>query len=186
MADDTTTDDALTDDATTDDGATEDDATTDSGGEATAGDFDAVAAELGLDPAEVERTMRDLEGEPGEGDPVAALRREAAAHRVKAREAEAQRDALAGRLEGLQRAEAERVSGEHLADPSDLWREVAVADLLSEDGELDSKRVREAAAGVARAHPHWGPPRAPASGGAREGAPSGPSFADELRRAAGG
>jgi hypothetical protein len=100
---------------------------------------------------------------------------------VKAREAEAQRDALASRLEGLQRAEAEREAAEHLADPADLWREVAVADLLSEDGELDSKRVREAASGVARSHPHWRRPAAPSSGGAREGAPSGPSFGAALK-----
>lgn len=94
---------------------------------------------------------------------VAALRKEAASHRRKARAAEAERDALAGRVEALQRAEAQRVAGmisegfRPLSDPSDLWRAegVELSAMLAEDGTVDPERVREAARGVGIAHPSW-------------------------------
>mgnify|MGYP000959778157 CR=1 FL=1 len=48
------------------------------------------------------------------------------------------------RIEALQRAEVERLAAEHLAVPGDLWlSENAVADYLTESGDVDHDRVAE-------------------------------------------
>jgi hypothetical protein len=111
--------------------------------------------------------------EPGAtgGDDVAAVRREAAGYRVRLRDAEQERDALAGRLERMQRAEAERLAaqapddGPALADGADLWRGdgVELAGLLDDEGNVDPGRVREAVEQIGAAHEHWLARRAPAS-----------------------
>lgn len=89
--------------------------------------------------------------------------REAAKYRTKLREAEAQRDTLSGRLEALQRREAERLAAAHLADGADLWRGdgVELAALLDDDGNLDPAKVAENAAATLESHPHWKRPRVP-------------------------
>lgn len=69
-------------------------------------------------------------------------------------ERKARRDAEQ-RLQGLQRAEAERMAGGTLADPADLWREVGLSDLVDDAGELEPERVRQAVDQVASSHPHW-------------------------------
>jgi hypothetical protein len=67
---------------------------------------------------------------------------EAARHRVRAREAEQQRDQLAGRLAAVQRAEVSRLVSEHLADATDLvGPDYDVAALLAEDGTVDADKV---------------------------------------------
>ncbi|MFC0359523.1 hypothetical protein ACFFHC_06915 [Kytococcus schroeteri] len=71
---------------------------------------------------------------------------EAAKYRRKLRDAEAERDALAGRVEALQRAEAERMAAEHMSKPNALWAAgTDLADLLNEDGTVDAERVSQAA-----------------------------------------
>ena len=115
------------------------------------------APELDAAPAEEEST------ETEETPDVAALRKEAANHRKKARAAEQERDALASRVEALQRAEVERIVATKadnympFADPADFWRGdgVELAALVDEDGNLDAAKVREVASGVLVEHPHW-------------------------------
>lgn len=72
---------------------------------------------------------------------------EAAKWRRRLRDAEAERDALTERLAGLQRAEAERLAGEHIAKSSALWAAgVDLADLLTDEGQVDPEKVAAAAA----------------------------------------
>ncbi|MFV1355714.1 hypothetical protein ABFV47_01395 [Mycolicibacterium fortuitum] len=75
------------------------------------------------------------------------LHREAAAYRVRAREAEAERDALAARVEALQRAEILRLAAEGgMAAPEDLFAltEAVVADYLNEESDVSPEAVAEA------------------------------------------
>lgn len=82
--------------------------------------------------------------------------REAARYRVKLREVEAERDALAGQLDAVRRQVAEgHATG--LARPSDLWLAgTVVADLLDDAGAVDPAKVAAAVNTVRSEHPHWG------------------------------
>lgn len=67
---------------------------------------------------------------------------EAAKYRVQLRETEGQRDALAARLETMQRAEVERIAGSRIAKGEALWAAgVELADLLDDDGNVDPLKV---------------------------------------------
>lgn len=90
-------------------------------------------------------------------DDVAALRKEAASHRRKARAAEAERDQLRARVEVLQRSEAQRLAGAALSDPSDMWRAegVELATMLDDDGAVDPEKVAAVVREVGRQHPNW-------------------------------
>ncbi|PBA68776.1 hypothetical protein [Mycobacterium avium] len=78
-----------------------------------------------------------------------------ARYRVERNEARAERDALAARVEALQLRELVRLAGEHLAQPADLLAlgGVALADLLDDDGNVDSDAVAEAAAALIESRP---------------------------------
>lgn len=70
--------------------------------------------------------------------------REAARYRTRLREAEAQRDALAARIDALQRAEVERQAA-HLDKPSAIWATGLDLDTLrDDDGNLDAEAVTTA------------------------------------------
>ena len=76
------------------------------------------------------------------GEPSGNL--EAAKYRTRLREAEAQRDALAQRVERLQRLDIERVAAESLSAPVDLWLNGnRVEAYLDDAGNVDAERVRE-------------------------------------------
>ena len=76
--------------------------------------------------------------------------REAAKWRRRLRDAEAERDALAARLDGLQRAGVESIAAEVLSKPAGLWAAgTQLADLLDESGAVDRGKVRDAAAAAA-------------------------------------
>lgn len=110
-------------------------------------------------PAELELTD-DQQGPAGDAPPVEEDEerdqddqedggggQEAAKYRRRLRAAEKERDALQGRLEGLQRAEVERLAGSQLAKPAGLWASgVELGDLLAVDGSVDPGRVTAAAA----------------------------------------
>lgn len=67
-----------------------------------------------------------------------------ARYRVERNEARAERDALAQRVERMQRAEVERIASEHLAAPADFWlSDNDVSAYLTDDGEVDPERVSE-------------------------------------------
>lgn len=118
--------------------------------------------------------------------------REAAKYRRRLRETETQRDQLAERLSVLQRAEAERIAAEHLADGADIFRDGAsIESLLDDDGNVDPVKVTELAAATAAAHPHWIKRALPpvirrndlASGASSRTDQSAPSWQQVLRRA---
>src|SRR4051794_4716023 len=62
--------------------------------------------------------------------------REAMRYRLRLRETEAERDALALRIDGLERAEAERIArSAGMATPADLWTQAELADFRGDDGQ---------------------------------------------------
>lgn len=68
--------------------------------------------------------------------------REAAKYRRQLRDAEAQRDQLAARLQTMQRTEVERLVADQLAKPAALWAAgVQLADLVNEAGDIDPAKV---------------------------------------------
>ena len=91
------------------------------------------------------------------------LHQEAARYRHRAKEAEANRDALAQRVEQLQSREVERLASKHLSAPADLLTlgGVTVADLLNDDGDVDPDKVSAVAAEVLGSRPGL-KPNAPA------------------------
>ena len=141
-----------------------------------------------------EENPEALDAEAGRSsDPLAKVRREAAGYRVKLRESVLERDRLAGVVESMQRAEAERtVTGNRigaLAEGSDLWRGgVALSELLAEDGTLDSEKVEAARGRVLAERPHWGSRGDDYDGGARQTsvpADHAGALSERLRRAGG-
>ncbi len=75
--------------------------------------------------------------------------REAAKYRRRLREAEAERDQLAERIEAMQRAEVERLATADTLRPAALWASgIELADLMADDGTVDGSKVSEAIAGA--------------------------------------
>lgn len=87
-----------------------------------------------------------------------AANREAARYRRQFREAETQRQHLAAHVERLQRAEVVRLASEHLEQPDDLFDvgRVALADLLDDDGMVQTARVESALLGLLSSRPGLG------------------------------
>jgi hypothetical protein len=137
-------------------------------------------------------------GEPTDGDPTGDLgdagKRALEAERKARRAAEQQLATLTGRVEALQRREAERIAGapaagfRPLAAADDLWRgNVQLDGLLDEHGAVDPTRVQAAVKDVLAERPHWAvqPPRAGSADGGRGSGPSEPnigSIADSIIR----
>lgn len=71
--------------------------------------------------------------------------REAAKYRTRLRDTESQRDALAERLEAVQRATVESMLGRHRITPAALWATTSLADVCDADGVPDPQKVAEAA-----------------------------------------
>lgn len=124
------------------------------------------------------------------GDDVGALRKEAAKHRTRAKEAEVERDKLAERLQAAHRTEVKRLAAEHLADGADIFRdgEVEFDSLLSDEGDVDPAKVTAAAEGVVERSPHWAKRPTPRGGvdGGKGTAPAedaAPSFGEALKGA---
>ena len=97
--------------------------------------------------------------------------REAAAWRVKCREAEQQRDALASQVTAMRRTECERIAAEHLEIPADLFAlsDIEMDSLLTDDGRVDAAKVESAALGLLKVRPGIGVTPSPPDmdGGAR-------------------
>ena len=102
------------------------------------------------------------EREPPSWEEVRQLRAEAKRHRLTKNAAEQERDALRGRVDAQDRREVERVAGDRLQNPADLWLTTQLADLRDEDGELDADKISQRVDGVLADRPHWrkttGPP----------------------------
>ncbi|ANQ71719.1 hypothetical protein [Rhodococcus sp. 008] len=80
---------------------------------------------------------------------------EAARRRVQLREVEAERNALRTRIESLQSAEIARLAAPGLAQPLDLFDigGMTVADLLTDEGDVDPDKVSDAVADLVTARP---------------------------------
>lgn len=101
------------------------------------------------EPEHVETELDDDQPDTG---------KEAARYRRRLRDVEAQRDALADRLETLQRREIERLAAQIVEKGAAVWLGgAAVEDFLDNDGEIDPDKVAQTAEhmrnlfGVARA-----------------------------------
>jgi hypothetical protein len=140
---------------------------------------------------------------------VSELRSEAAAHRVKAREAEQALTAANERVTAMQRAEAERLATtlgfeqaarEHrpggesgtetivLAQAADLWLGRDLADVLDEHGNVDPEKVSAAVSSLVTERPGMGVSQGlvSISGGMRRESPADrrqPSFGEALSKA---
>lgn len=103
-------------------------------------------------PAELPEAVTPDEDTPEESDDDQGEEtgsKEAARYRRKLRDTEAERDALAARLDTLQRAEAERLAAAELIKPVALWAGGAeLADLLDADGNVDPEKVKACAYAV--------------------------------------
>ncbi len=95
------------------------------------------------------------ERDPPSWDEVRQLRAEAKRHRLTKVVAEQERDQLRGRVDAQDRREVERIAGDQLANPSDLWLTTQLSDLRDEDGELDSEKIGERVEQVLAERPHW-------------------------------
>lgn len=119
----------------------------------------------------------EVEQEKGKGPGA-----EAARYRTQLRAAEAQRDALAARVDALHRASVERLAGEHLAVAGDVWSVggAELADLLDDGGDVDPTRVAALVTDLVAARPGLGrdagPRRLDLGQGRREAAAGGASW----------
>lgn len=112
---------------------------------------------------------------------------EAARYRVKLREAESERDALAERLAAMQRHQCEAVSGQLLEVAADLW-EIGGADpsaFYDEDGLLNETELRAAVGALLDQRPRLAknPPTKPHQWGQHGDTPTrsaGASWADVI------
>jgi hypothetical protein len=101
--------------------------------------------------------------EPTPETPEPTPNSEAARYRVQLREAQAERDELAGRLTGYQRNECERAVADLLEQPGDLW-EIAQADVAAfygDDGTLNEAELRAAAGALIDQRPRLAKPMGP-------------------------
>ncbi len=109
--------------------------------------------------------------------------REAARYRLRLREVEAERDAIADQLTRYQRAEVERLAADHLSRASDVWLDGAeVPTLLDDQGNVDPHAVQAAARSVLDGRPQLGHQQADHGQGRRDTIDAGPSWSDVIRR----
>jgi hypothetical protein len=143
-------------------------------------------------PAESTPSPASEDGHEAVRDPDARERsREAAGYRVRLREAEAtlaERDGvivgLREEVDRLHRAEAERLAGDALASPSDLWLVAELAEFRDDAGRLDAEKITAKVEDVVRERPAWRRMRTPSfDGGARAPIPEqrAPGLSDLLK-----
>jgi hypothetical protein len=101
-------------------------------------------------------------GDSSQEHSASKVHREAGRNRIRAREAEAERDSAREelatahvRIERMQRAEIERLASDHLAMASDLFSLSGndVADYLNEDGDVDAEKVAADVAAILAERP---------------------------------
>lgn len=78
-----------------------------------------------------------------------------ARYRVERNEARAERDALAERIQRMQRAEVERLASDALSHPADLFSLSGneLVDYLNEDGDVDAEKVAADVAAILAERP---------------------------------
>jgi len=116
-----------------------------------------TVAEVPEQPQSTEPTDTSVDSSEESNDTDKSGANEARKYRHRAQAAEAERDALRGRLEHMQRSQVERLASAKLTDASDIWRDGAeLADLLDENGNIDHSKVDRLASTLVDAHRHWG------------------------------
>lgn len=131
------------------------------------------AAQPTLDaPAAPPAPKDDPDPDPDTAGDDRPAAREAARYRRRLREAEAERDTLAERVERMQRAEVERLAGTRLSVGADIFTVggAALAELLDEHGNVAPERVSAAADELVSARPGLAPSRWPDMGQGNRGA----------------
>lgn len=98
---------------------------------------------------------------PEDDAPEASPNSEAARWRRQLREVEAERDALAERLQGHQRREVEATVADLLDVPADLFDigQVQPSDFYNDDGTLNEGELRAAAGALLEERPRLGKPQ---------------------------
>ncbi|GAB4597526.1 hypothetical protein MOKP4_38440 [Mycobacterium avium subsp. hominissuis] len=98
---------------------------------------------------------------PEDDSTEASPNSEAARWRRQLREVEAERDALAERLQGHQRREVESMVADLLDVPADLFDigQVQPSDFYNDDGTLNEGELRAAAGALLEERPRLGKPR---------------------------
>lgn len=106
-----------------------------------------------LDQPGVNEPSEVKEGQRGD-DVATAARSEAAKYRVRAREAEAERDQLTAQLEGLRREMVQGALASKLHKPATLWSFLpdGAAQFFTEDGSLDAATLESRATELIREH----------------------------------
>lgn len=89
---------------------------------------------------------------------VRAANAEAAGRRRQLREVEQERDQLRETVNGMHRAEVERLAADRLHDPSDLWASTDLDALRGEDGNVDAGTVQQAMAELIARKPYLAKP----------------------------
>lgn len=107
-------------------------------------------------------------------DPQDGPGREAAKYRRRLRDTEAERDTLAGQVQTLQRAEAERLAADVLAVPADLWLTDTDLETVLTDGMVDADKVTALAEQITGTRPGLAVPALDLGQGARGPAGSSP------------
>lgn len=108
-----------------------------------------------VDPVDVPETPTEPENGP-----------EAAKYRRRLRDAEAERDGLAAKVETMQRAEVERMLVNKLSNPPDCWLlEKDLSRFLGETGDIDPALVKAFADETTATRPGWRPRNIGAPGG---------------------
>ncbi|MGV0906977.1 hypothetical protein [Mycobacterium novum] len=99
--------------------------------------------QAGSVPPAGDQTSTPEGNDTGEPDNGSQRPKREARYRVERNEARAERDALAQRVEQFQRAEVERLAAETMSQPADLFSLSgnALADYLTEDGDVDPDKV---------------------------------------------
>ncbi|PCC58646.1 hypothetical protein CIK58_01525 [Brevibacterium aurantiacum] len=114
-------------------------------------------------------------------------RKAEASVRSKLREAEAERDKLAGTVTGFRRqafAATAAASKVQESAMDDVLGAVGLDNVLGEDGTVDAEKVQESLQALRRSHPHYFEPIPKASSIGQGGAPAGfegASWSDVLR-----
>lgn len=132
---------------------------------------EALAEQQGGSQTDLEGATEDVSDSPQEAPGDKKPANEAAKYRLRLRETEQQRDALAERLSAAQRAIVEhelktakqgaynhQTGGRGVAyagmhDAGDFWTHVQLADVLT-DGNVDAAKVKAAVAGLMDTKPH--------------------------------
>jgi hypothetical protein len=119
-------------------------------------------------------------------DDIHKVRDEAKRYRMRLRETEEARTALQTRVDVHDRAAIERIAGEKLNDPSDVFLVHDIADFRGEDGALDEDLARGHVEKLASEHEHWAKPAVSFDGGVRRPVSQEASFGQILKRQATG